>query len=135
MLANSKYYVGDVAYPVKYKHENLIRAKFSSLARRDIIKAYRTMNTRIDDCKANARYAQEEIDLRLGKSFSVQLTNVLQNFNKRDKIYNVSTSYGPCQFPTFWFCYQRLQKIKEQGRIKSYWKAIIQVKANNTVFD
>lgn len=53
------------------------------------------MNRKIDICKGNARYAQEEIDLRLGKSFTVHLTNELQTRFENDRLGNVSTSYGP----------------------------------------
>lgn len=114
LLNSYKFYDGNKAYPVRYRPENLIRAKFSSLANRDIIKAFRTMNNKIDDCKANARYAQEEIDLRLGISFSVYLTDKLKSFIKNYAKYKVCTSYGPCQFPTFWFCYDRMKKILEE---------------------
>jgi DNA topoisomerase III len=35
-------------------------------------------------------------------------------------------SYGPCQFPAFWFCHQRALKI-DQFKPENYWKAVVSV--------
>lgn len=52
--------------------------------------------------------ARSEIDLRLGAAFTRMQTLALQN---RYEGLEGLLSYGPCQFPTMWFVYQRAERI------------------------
>ena len=67
---------------------------------------------------AEAVYARQEIDLRLGSSFTrlqtVNLNSTIQNDSKS------ILSYGPCQFPTLGFVYERW-KIHSTFKPQKNW--------------
>ena len=67
-----------------------------------------------------------EIDLRVGISFSELISSKLSElfnpyYEKGDTV-----SYGPWQFPTFWFCYERMQEIKD-FESEVYWIPTVEI--------
>ena len=111
---------------VKCAIENVLRVQFSSLAPLDILRAYDRANMKPNFMKSKAEDVREEVDLRLGLSFTTYLTNRLHKNFKSFKDMNKRISYGPCQFPAFWFCQQRAIKIKE-FKAEEYWRAVISI--------
>lgn len=83
------------------------RAKFSSLDRHEVEKAWRTLG-RPDKNKSDAVEARAELDLRSGAAFTR-----FQTFRVQGKYKGVDdlVSYGPCQFPTLGFIVERQHEI------------------------
>lgn len=109
---------------------NILRVTFSSIARHDILKAFKDIGDRIDKAKVDADYARQEIDLRLGLSITNYLTCNIHNLSDRFKKEDTRISYGPCQFPTFWFCYQRFLEIRD-FKPELYWKALLEIQTSD----
>jgi reverse gyrase len=87
-----------------FPRENYIfRAKFSSLADKDIIHAYENIMNKPNENEASSVDARQIIDLKIGVAFSVFQT--LKLTEKYPMIQNITktVSYGPCQFPTLGF--------------------------------
>ena len=67
---------------------------------------------------ADAVMARQEIDLRIGASFTR-----FQSINFK-KLLNIDASqpvsYGPCQFPTLGFIVERYQKVRD-FKPRSFW--------------
>ena len=106
--------------------ENIFRAEFFSLSHKDIWKSYMNLKMKIDESKSSGVYARMEIDLRVGVSYSELIRSRLSRlFNK----YNEKgdwVSYGPWQFPTLWFCYERMKEI-EQFESEDYWTPVVEI--------
>lgn len=87
------------------------RARFSALISRDIFRAVHNL-VPPNENEAMAVDARQEIDLRIGASFTRLQTLLLQDkFNwsslcPRDRD-RMLLSYGPCQFPTLGLIVQR----------------------------
>lgn len=86
--------------------ENVFRIHFSSLVKKDIQNAFKSLH-RPDKNKSDSVAVRQEIDLKLGISVSRLLTAYL-----RDS-YGSLISYGPCQMPTLWFVVQRAELIQQ----------------------
>lgn len=75
---------------------------------------------------ADAVKARQEIDLRIGASFTQ-----LQTLSFKDVLFGNNTgkvlSYGPCQFPTLGFVVDRANKIK-QFKSEDSWKVEMLIK-------
>ncbi|KAF2857658.1 prokaryotic type I DNA topoisomerase [Piedraia hortae CBS 480.64] len=90
-----------------------VRAYFSNTERAHIVNAAGNP-IQLDEAQANAVFARQELDLRIGASFTRQLTLALQSlFGTRlreqgSKVY----SYGGCQFPTLGFVVERYQRVQ-----------------------
>lgn len=113
-------------HKVNCSTENVFRANFSSLAPRDISSTFDNLCMMPDDLKAKAEELKQEFDLRLGLSFTMHLSSSLhKEFEKLKKIQK-RVSYGPCQFPAFWFCQKRAKEI-EDFKSEEYWKAVVAV--------
>lgn len=86
------------------------RAHFSAVTYGDVMNAMKRLG-RPNKNLADAVQARQEIDLRLGASFtrfqSINFKSLLGV--EKDK----PVSYGPCQFPTLGFVVERYQKIRD----------------------
>ena len=78
------------------------RAQFSALTKQDIERA---ANNLVPPNKnlADAVHVRQEVDLRIGASFTRFQTLLLQNMIQKQG----PISYGPCQFPTLGFVVER----------------------------
>ncbi|KAK9110282.1 hypothetical protein Sjap_018342 [Stephania japonica] len=90
------------------------RARFSALIERDIHEAAQGL-VRPNKLFADAVDARQEIDLRIGASFTRFQTMLLKDafvidFAGDDR--NLVLSYGPCQFPTLGFIVERYWEIQ-----------------------
>jgi DNA topoisomerase IA len=59
-------------------------------------------------------------------TFTTYLSNQLHKKFQPLKNENKRISYGPCQFPAFWFCHQRAKEIEEFKK-REYYKAAITI--------
>lgn len=86
------------------------RAQFSSLSAVDLRHAMQNLghpNIR----QAHSVDARQEIDLRLGVAFSrLQTSYFRKHFG--NQLGRKMVTYGPCQFPTLWFCVKRHSEIE-----------------------
>jgi len=100
------------------------RAHFSSLAADDLRSAM--TNLGIPDINMSASVdARQEIDLRLGVAFS-RLQTMYFRAHFGNQLGKKMVTYGPCQFPTLWFCVQRHCEIDAFVPIP-YWTMAITV--------
>jgi DNA topoisomerase III len=82
---------------------DVYRAKFSALTREDLENAALNLE-RPNQWLADAVKVRQEIDLRIGASFTRFQTLTLRDFSKKGL---GVISYGPCQFPTLGFIVER----------------------------
>ncbi|KAJ6810794.1 putative DNA topoisomerase 3-alpha isoform X1 [Iris pallida] len=90
------------------------RARFSALIDREIYESVQNL-VRPNKLFADAVDARQEIDLRIGASFTRFQTMLLKDgfildFAGDDR--NIVLSYGPCQFPTLGFIVERYWEIQ-----------------------
>ncbi len=88
---------------------NIYRAHFSAVTTQDISRAFNNLiepNRRL----ADSVEARQEIDLRIGASFTRFLTLTLQP--RFASLSSNLISYGPCQIPTLGFVVERYKKVK-----------------------
>lgn len=86
------------------------RAHFSSLAAVDLQEAMTNLG-HPDIRQAHSVDARQEIDLRLGVAFSrFQTVYFRKHFG--NQLGRKMVTYGPCQFPTLWFCVKRHCEIE-----------------------
>ncbi|KAK4567071.1 hypothetical protein RGQ29_003062 [Quercus rubra] len=95
-------------------HITIKRAHFSALIDREIHEAVQRL-VEPNKCFADAVDARQEIDLRIGASFTRFQTMLLRDafvidFTTDDR--NLVLSYGPCQFPTLGFVVERYWEIQ-----------------------
>ena len=100
------------------------RAQFSALSHNDVTRALRTLRPP-NKHEADAVDMRQELDLRLGASFTRFNTMLLQN-NVRlpgadEDGKGAIVSYGPCQFPTLGFIVQRKWDIDAHVP-ERFWK-------------
>ncbi|KAH7665841.1 DNA topoisomerase III protein [Dioscorea alata] len=96
------------------RHLNVWRAHFSALTNREIHEAVQNL-VRPNRLFSDAVDARQEIDLRIGASFTRFQTMLLRDafvldFAGADG--NIVLSYGPCQFPTLGFIVERYWEIQ-----------------------
>lgn len=108
---------GSLKFP---REDYIFRAKFSSLASKDIQYAFDTIMHKPNEDEAKSVEARQIIDLKIGVAFSVYQTKHLTE--KYPVIVNTSKtiSYGPCQFPTLGFCIERAERIKK-FKPEAFW--------------
>ncbi|XP_078164246.1 topoisomerase 3alpha isoform X2 [Carex rostrata] len=92
---------------------NIYRAHFSALIEREIHEAAQNL-VRPNKLFADAVDARQEIDLRIGASFTRFQTMLLKDAFIIDfgEERNLVLSYGPCQFPTLGFIVERYWEIQ-----------------------
>ncbi|KAM0870274.1 hypothetical protein ACQ4PT_040115 [Festuca glaucescens] len=96
------------------RHLNIYRARFSALIPREIHDAVQHL-ARPNKLFADAVDARQEIDLRIGASFTRFQTMLLKDAFVLDvtgEERNMVLSYGPCQFPTLGFIVERFWEIQ-----------------------
>ena len=113
----------------RFPLENIFRAEFFSLNHQQILKSYENLRMKVDESKSLGVYARMIIDLRLGLSYSTLNTNRLAEFFPNENKAKSPVSYGPCQFPTFWFWYERMCEIRD-FKPRKYWSPVIQIVVN-----
>ncbi|EAS07738.1 DNA topoisomerase I (macronuclear) [Tetrahymena thermophila SB210] len=91
--------------------QQVLRTRFSSLTKQDIIKAFNGTTDPPNVNESKAVDARRIIDLKIGASFTRYQTLFFRNkypdLNKR------TISFGPCQTPTLGFCVEREDQIKK----------------------
>ncbi|CAL4912722.1 unnamed protein product [Urochloa decumbens] len=95
-------------------HLNIYRARFSALIAREIHESMQHLG-RPNKLFADAVDARQEIDLRIGASFTRFQTMLLKDAFVIDVTgddRNLVLSYGPCQFPTLGFIVERFWEIQ-----------------------
>ena len=80
----------------------MFRAKFSSIAKKDIVAAFEGLKFEPSYNEALSVDARQVLDLKIGVAFSRFQTNALGNIIKKAGIRMIT--YGPCQTPTLGFC-------------------------------
>eukprot|EP00930_Biecheleria_cincta_P004385 TRINITY_DN10529_c1_g1_i1.p1 TRINITY_DN10529_c1_g1~~TRINITY_DN10529_c1_g1_i1.p1 ORF type:complete len:874 (-),score=152.92 TRINITY_DN10529_c1_g1_i1:46-2640(-) len=100
--------------------QNVYRSIFSALTREEVRAAFQSLG------RPNAQVAQgvdarQELDLRVGISFSRLLTQRLNNKGKGRPI-----TYGPCQTPALGFCVVRQEEING-FRPQKIWSPVARV--------
>ncbi|KAJ3673895.1 hypothetical protein LUZ60_005887 [Juncus effusus] len=100
---------------------NIWRAHFSALIEREIHEAAQNL-ARPNKLYADAVDARQEIDLRIGASFTRFQTMLLKDAFVIDanEERNIVLSYGPCQFPTLGFIVERYWEI-EAHEPEEFW--------------
>lgn len=96
------------------RHLNVKRARFSALIDREIHQAVQNL---VEPNKwfADAVDARQEIDLRIGASFTRFQTMLMKDsfiIESATDDRNLVLSYGPCQFPTLGFIVERYWEIQ-----------------------
>jgi DNA topoisomerase III len=86
------------------------RAHFSSLSAVDLVQAMANLG-QPDINQSHSVDTRQEIDLRLGVAFSRLQTSYFRT-HFGNQLGKKMVSYGPCQFPTLWFCVQRHCQIE-----------------------
>ncbi|XP_040371096.1 DNA topoisomerase 3-alpha isoform X3 [Rosa chinensis] len=110
---NIAFEVIDVCTSVN-RHLTIKRARFSALIDRDIHRAVQNLDN-ANKYFADAVDARQEIDLRIGASFTRFQTMLLRDAFVIDSATddrNLVLSYGPCQFPTLGFIVERYWEIQ-----------------------
>lgn len=86
-----------------------MRARFSNIERAHVINAARNP-VPLDEAQADAVASRMEIDLRIGASFTRNLSLTLQPLFPREE--QSVISYGSCQFPTLGFVVERYLRVR-----------------------
>jgi len=99
----------------KAAHQQVFRAKFSSITRKDILFAFDSLAEEPNKNQSTTLSAglsvdaRQIIDLKIGVAFSrfqsIHLKKKFQNLNQK------KITFGPCQTPTLNFCVMRHQEI------------------------
>ncbi len=99
----------------------ILRAKFSSITKQDIMEAFRGLKNKPNYNESIAVDARQIIDLKIGVAFSrfqtLYLTKKYEDLNQR------KITFGPCQTPTLGFCVERDDEIKN-FQPKTFYKPI-----------
>ena len=88
----------------------IFRARFSNIERAHLLEAARNPSF-LDEAQADAVAARIELDLRIGASFTRNLTLTIQPMIPQGGDRKV-ISYGSCQFPTLGFVVERYFQVR-----------------------
>lgn len=117
---------------MKHPAEDYIfRAKFSSLANKDIVHAYENIIHRPNENESKSVEARQIIDLKIGVAFSVFQTTKLTEKYPMIQVITKTISYGPCQFPTLGFCIERAERIKK-FKPEPFWTLNVSIRSDLT---
>lgn len=109
-----------IALVTKYRRNvEIKRAHFSALTQRDIVYALEHLQNPRREL-AEAVEARQEVDLRIGASFTRLLTLKLKSKLLGPGALKKVISYGPCQFPTMGFVVKRYLE-RANFRSSPYW--------------
>ena len=116
-------------YLNRKNYQQIFRAKFSSLTKKDLKQAFESISEYADKNVSLSVDARQVIDLKIGVSFTRFLTSsIMPALTGLDESYKM-LSYGPCQTPTLWFCVNRQNEIKN-FRSSPYYKLFIEIEVN-----
>ncbi|EGR34411.1 hypothetical protein IMG5_012580, partial [Ichthyophthirius multifiliis] len=109
-----------------------LRAKFSSLTKKDLKEAYQKIidPPNLNDCLAVD--ARQIIDLKVGVAFSRFQTTYFRK--KYPDLNEKMITYGPCQTPTLGFCVRREDEIKS-FKPKLFYRLLIQFRKKDEQID
>ena len=94
-----------------HRVQRVYRAKFSSIANKDIVAAFEGLKHEPNYNEAISVDARQVLDLKIGVSFSRFQTSFLSDSIRKAGIRMLT--YGPCQTPTLGFCVDQAEKIKK----------------------
>ena len=118
-------------YLNKRNYQQIFRAKFSSLTKKDLKSAFDNISEYADKNVSLSVDARQVIDLKIGVSFTRFLTSsILPSLSDLSESFNM-LSYGPCQTPTLWFCVNRQNEIKNFVSTPFY-KLFVEIEVNGT---
>ena len=116
-------------YLNKRNYQQIFRAKFSSLTKKDLKAAFDNLSEYADKNVSLSVDARQVIDLKIGVSFTRFLTSsILPALSDLDESFTM-LSYGPCQTPTLWFCVNRQNEIKNFVSTP-YYKLFVEIEIN-----
>lgn len=90
--------------------DQILRVKFSSLVRQDIVEAFRNVNSGPNLNESKSVDARQILDLKIGVAFSRFQTRYL--LRRYPNLNTKLVTFGPCQTPTLGFCVERDDEIK-----------------------
>lgn len=91
---------------------NVVRARFSNIERGHILQAARNPIA-LDEAQASAVASRIELDLRIGASYTRNLTlSLAQMLQEQGGQERRVISYGSCQFPTLGFVVERYFRVR-----------------------
>jgi DNA topoisomerase-3 len=111
-------------YMNKKNYQQIFRAKFSSLTKQDLKKAFDNMQERPNKFESLSVDVRQVIDLKIGVTFTRFLTSSILPGLKDEE--TKLLSYGPCQTPTLWFCVNRKKEIMSFVP-KEYFKVYVDI--------
>ena len=116
-------------YMNKKNYQQIYRAKFSSLTKKDLKYAFDNLNDPPNKNESMSVDCRQVIDLKIGISFTRFLTSSI--LPSLEGISNTTKflSYGPCQTPTLWFCVERMKEIKN-FQSRQYYKIYVEIEVN-----
>lgn len=97
--------------PKSTRVQRVYRAKFSSIANKDIVAAFEGLTLEPNYNESLSVDARQVLDLKIGVAFSRFQTLKLASHIKRAGLRMLT--YGPCQTPTLGFCVDQAEKIKK----------------------
>ena len=110
----------------KKKYQQIYRAKFSSLTKKDLKHAFDNLCDPPNKFESLSVDCRQVIDLKIGVSFTRFLTSsILPGLDVASTV----LSYGPCQTPTLWFCVNRQKEI-QNFKPKEYFRPFIEIEVN-----
>ena len=111
----------------EFSADRIWRASFSAVTELEVHRALQRL-VKPNACEAAAVDARQELDLKVGCSFTRLLTRALRDAARRK--FGLSKlrliSYGPCQTPTLFFCVERQREI-DAFVPKQFWELCVTV--------